>query len=392
MNAGGTLLPYPIMMQQEEIDKLLQKKHAGNCSPEEFAFLESWYAQWNKDLPLGLTAEELHEDLLAIRKMTSTLPSVAKSQKLKQGLLVAATLFLILSTGLYFYLQSQIKKGSTAYLALHDINPGGNKATVTLANGQKVDLNSLKDGVMIGKSGLAYNDGTDISQIDSAAKGTTQQLTLATPVGGQYHITLSDGTRVWLNATSSLKFPSSFARLKERKVELTGEAYFEVTHNAKQPFRVYTARQIAEDLGTSFNINSYADEPTIKTTLVEGSMQVQSLKEPQGKQPVILKPSQQASVSTTGTINVRQVDTDEALGWKNGEFIFDGEDFKSAMRKIARWYNVEVIYEPGAKASSTLILDGLVSRKSKLSEVLKWIESISSVHFKIEGRRITVTE
>ncbi|MNV56546.1 hypothetical protein D3C71_1488370 [compost metagenome] len=121
-------------------------------------------------------------------------------------------------------------------------------------------------------------------------------------------------------------------------------------------------------------------------------MQVQSLKDAQDKKPVILKPNQQASVSTTGTINLRQVDTDEALGWKNGEFIFDGEDFKSAMRKIARWYNVEIVYEPGSKASSTLILDGLVSRKSKLSEVLKWIESISSVHFKIEGRRITVTE
>ncbi|SHF42447.1 FecR family protein [Pedobacter caeni] len=375
-------------MQQEEIDKLLQKKQAGNCNPEEIAFLESWYAQWNKDLPLGLTAEELHEDLLAIKNRTSTLPAPAKSRKLNQGLWMAASLFLILSTGLYFYLQQQ---NSPYNLARHDIEPGSNKATVTLANGQKIDLSSLKGGVMIDKSGLEYNDGTNISEI-AADKGIPQQLTLSTPNGGQYHITLSDGTRVWLNAASSLKFPSSFAGLKERRVELIGEAYFEVSHQAKQPFRVQTAGQIAEDLGTSFNINSYADEPTGKTTLIEGSMQIQSLKAPQDKQPTLLKPGQQAAMSATGAISLRLVNTEEALGWKNDNFIFDGEDLKSAMRKIARWYNIEVIYEPGAKASSTLILDGLVSRKSKLSEVLKWIETIGGVRFKIEGRRVTVTE
>lgn len=382
------------MMQQEEINQLLEKKHAGNCTPEEIAFLESWYAQWNKDLPLGLTAEELHEDLLDIKAMNTILPSGSKSRKLKQGLLIAASLFLILSFGLFFYLQTQTRKNGTDQLALHDIDPGSNKATVTLANGQKLNLNDLKGGVVVDNSGLAYNDGTDISQLSPAPTGTMQQLTLATPKGGQYHITLSDGTRVWLNAASALKFPSSFAGLKERRVELTGEAYFEVTHNAKQPFRVQTASQIAEDLGTSFNINSYTDEPTAKTTLIAGAMQVQSLYNHQGKkQPaVVLSPNQQASIPPTGIIKVRSVNTDEALGWKNGDFVFDGEDLKSAMRKIARWYAIEVVYEADAKASSTLILDGLLSRKSKLSEVLKWIESVGNVHFIIEGRRVTVTE
>lgn len=382
------------MMQQEEIDQLLEKKHAGNCTPEEIAFLESWYLQWNKDLPLDLTAEELHEDLLDIKAMNTILPSETKSKKLKQSLLVAASLFLILSFGLFFYLQTQTRKNGTDQLALHDIAPGSNKATVTLANGQKLDLNSLKGGVVIDKSGLAYNDGTDISQINPAPKGTAQQLTLATPKGGQYQITLSDGTMVWLNAASALKFPSSFAGLKERRVELTGEAYFEVKHNVKQPFRVQTATQIAEDLGTSFNINSYTNEATDKTTLITGAMQVQSLTDHQGKkQPaLVLIPGQQASIAATGIINVRPVNTAEALGWKNGDFVFDGENLKSAMRKIARWYDVEITYETNANASSTLILDGLVSRKSKLSEVLKWIESVGNVHFKIEGRRVTVTE
>jgi transmembrane sensor len=215
--------------------------------------------------------------------MNTILPSESKSKKLKQSLLIAASLFLIMSTGMFFYLQSQSRKNGTDQLALHDIDPGSNKATVTLANGQKLKLNDLKGGVMIDKSGLTYNDGTDISQINPVLKGTVQQLTLATPKGGQYQITLSDGTRVWLNAASALKFPASFAGLKERRVELIGEAYFEVTHNNRQPFRVQTASQIAEDLGTSFNINSYADEATDKTTLIAGAMQVQSLKDHQAK-------------------------------------------------------------------------------------------------------------
>jgi transmembrane sensor len=163
-------------------------------------------------------------------------------------------------------------------------------------------------------------------------------------------------------------------------------------HDAKQPFRVVSAGQIAEDIGTSFNINNYADEPLSKTTLVEGSMQIQSLKNAQDKKPVLLKPSQQASINATGAISLRLVNTAETLGWKNDNFIFDGEDLNSAMRKIARWYNVDVVYEPGLKTSTTPILDGLVSRKSKLSEVLKWIETVGDVRFKIEGRRVTVMQ
>ncbi|CAH0132746.1 hypothetical protein SRABI36_02592 [Pedobacter sp. Bi36] len=373
-------------MQKEEINALLQKKQAGNCTPEEIDFLESWYAQWNKDLPLGLTEEELLEDLFIIKKMTSTLPAERKFSTLSQKLLIAASLLVMVTVGLYYYLHSQ----RTDYnLALHDIQPGSNKATVTLANGQKIDLKNLTGGVVVDKSGLEYNDGTDINGIGST-EVAAQQLILATPKGGQYQITLADGTKVWLNAASSLKFLSSFAGQKERRVELTGEAYFQVTHNAKQPFRVMSAGQVAEDLGTSFNINCYADEPLSKTTLVEGSMQIQSLKDAQHLKTVVLKPSQQVSIDAEGTITSRLVNTEETLGWKNDNFIFDGEDLNSAMRKIARWYNVDVVYEPGLKIASTPVLEGLVSRKSKLSEVLKWIETVGDVRFKIEGRRVTV--
>lgn len=375
-------------MQKEEINELLQKKQAGNCTPEEINFLESWYAQWNKDLPLSLTEEELFEDLFIIKKMTSTLPAERKFSTLSQKLLIAASLLVMISVGLYFYLHSQ----RTDYnLALHDIQPGSNKATVTLANGQKYDLKNLTSGVVVDKSGLEYNDGTAINGIGST-EIAAQQLVLATPRGGQYQITLADGTKVWLNAASSLKFLSSFAGQKERRVELTGEAYFEVIHNAKQPFRVISTGQIAEDLGTSFNINCYTDEPLSKTTLVEGSMQIQSLKNTQNVKTVVLKPSQQVSIDAEGTITSRLVNTAETLGWKNDNFIFDGEDLNSSMRKIARWYNVDVVYEPGLKVASTPVLDGLVSRKSKLSEVLKWIETVSGVRFKIEGRRVTVMQ
>lgn len=373
-------------MQKEEINELLQKKQAGNCTLEEINFLESWYAQWNKDLPLALTEEELLEDLFIIKRMTSTLPVERKFSTLSQKLLIAASLLVMVSVGLYYYLHSQ----RTDYnLALHDIQPGSNKATVTLANGQKFDLKNLTGGVVVDKSGLEYNDGTDINGIGSTLVAA-QQLVLATPKGGQYQITLADGTKVWLNAASSLKFLSSFAGQKERRVELIGEAYFQVKHDAKQPFRVISAGQVAEDLGTSFNINCYADEPLSKTTLVEGSMQIQSLKDAQHLKTVVLEPSQQVSIDAEGTITSRLVNTAETLGWKNDNFIFDGEDLNSAMRKIARWYNVDVVYEPRLKLASTPVLEGLVSRKSKLSEVLKWIETVGGVRFKIEGRRVTV--
>ena len=375
-------------MKLEEIDKLLQKKQAGECTPEEIAFLESWYAQWNKDVPLGLTEEELLEDLFIIKKMTTTLPAETKTITLKQGLLIAASLLLVLSAGLFIYLQ---KQHADYNLALHDIEPGSNKATMTLANGQRFDLKNLKGGVVVDQAGLEYKDGTAIGEV-KPAEGAAQQLVVATPKGGAYQITLSDGTNVWLNAASSLKFSSNFAGLKERRVELTGEAYFQVSHNAKQPFRVISVGQVAEDLGTSFNINSYADEPSIKTTLVEGSMQVQNLKNPQNKNPVLLKPSQQTAIDAAGTMRLMVVNTAETLGWKNDNFVFDGDDLRSAMRKIARWYNVDVVYEPGLKTSTAPLLDGLVSRKSKLSEVLKWIETVGDVHFKIEGRRVIVIE
>ncbi|SDD08099.1 FecR family protein [Pedobacter soli] len=375
-------------MQKEDIEKLLQKKQAGNCTPEEIAFLESWYAQWNKDLPLGLSEQELLEDLLIIKQMTTTLPTETRTRTLNQGLLIAASLLLILSVGLFIYFQ---KQHATSNLAAHDIDPGSNKATVTLANGKQFDLKNLKGGVVVDASGLEYNDGTAISGVSPSGE-TAQQLVVSTPNGGQYQITLSDGTKVWLNAASSLKFLSNFAGLKERRVELSGEAYFQVRHDAKQPFRVITAGQLAEDLGTSFNINSYADEPTTKTTLVEGSIQVRSSKNLKDSKFVLLKPSQQASINAAGTVNLLQVNTEEVLGWKNDNFIFDGEDLSSAMRKVARWYNVEVVYEPGLKTGKTPLLDGLVSRKSKLSEVLKWIETIGGVHFKIEGRRVIVME
>lgn len=371
-------------MQQDEINELLQKKQAGKCTPEENAFLESWYAQWNKDLPLGLTEGELLEDLIIIKKMTGNLPAESKSGKLKQSLLIAASLLLILSTGLFFYVRTQ----KPAYnLAFQDIKPGGNKATITLANGQKLDLKNIKGGVVIDKSSLGYNDGTTISEIIST-KDAVQELMLSTPRGGQYHITLSDGTKVWLNAASSIKFPSSFAGLKERRVELTGEAYFKVVHDAKQPFRVLSAGQIAEDLGTSFNINSYADEPLSKTTLVEGSMQIQSLKNPAYKNPILLAPNQQASINAAGAVSLNLVNPDEALDWKNGYFIFESEDIESVMRRISRWYDVEVVFEGKVPNDK---FGGTVSRFSNVSKVLSKLELTNKVHFRIEERRIIVT-
>lgn len=298
-------------------------------------------------------------------------------------LAAAACVLILLSIGLYrYYSQSAVEKLAPLATQPAGIGPGGQKAMLTLADGTQIELKAASQGEIATQPGISIRKTSD-GQITYAIhaqkdnQGTLPVInTISTPIGGQYQLILPDGSKVWLNAGSSLRYPTFFAG-SERSVELAGEAYFEVTPDKKMPFLVKSENQTVRVLGTHFNVNAYADEPSVKTTLVEGSVQVNAQR---------LVPGQQA-VLTEKRVAVREVDAEAETAWKNGEFVFNGEDLQTIMRMVARWYNIEVVYEnpPG-----DLRYGGEVSRSKNLSDILKMLEATGDVKFKVEGRRVTV--
>jgi transmembrane sensor len=219
-----------------------------------------------------------------------------------------------------------------------------------------------------------------------AKAGNSEALaynTISTPIGGQYQVILPDGSRVWLNAMSSIKFPVSFSTLKERRIELSGEAYFEVEHDKDHPFKVITAKQEVEDLGTQFDVNAYADEASTKTTLLKGSVEVTA-----GDNVSLLKPGQQAKV--TNNITVAEVNTQAVIAWKNGYFMFDDDKLDDIMRLVSRWYNIKVIYADESVKDETF--GALSTRFANISILLNIMEQTGNAHFKINGSTITISK
>jgi transmembrane sensor len=267
----------------------------------------------------------------------------------------------------------------------NDVKPGGEHAILTLANGSQILLDKA------GRGKLANQGGTQVIQThpgslsykaaDNPPVSAIIYNTVSTPVGGQYQITLADNTHVWLNALSSIKFPVPFSA-DSRTVDISGEAYFEVAKDKKRPFQVHVNGINVQVLGTAFNINAYLDEPGTKTTLVQGALKL--VKE--GKS-LLLKPGQEG-VAQRGSDLVldKHPNVEQALAWKNGYFSFEGADIRTVMQQISRWYDVEVRYEgdPGSRS-----FDGQIGRNLNLSEVLNGL-SASNVHFKIDGRILTV--
>ena len=322
--------------------------------------------------------------------------------KLNYWLRAAAILLAIISIGViytqfnyHFILKSGVNGQYQDLNAKNDLPAGGNRAFITLANGKSINLSSAKTGVVIDAAKLTYNDGTAVSAtrnhvVENDLPLHRQVLTITTPYGGQYQIKLPDGTSVYMNAGSTLTFPLTFKGLKERKLILTGEAYFTVVHNDQQPFRVQTTTQLVEDIGTEFNVNAYTDELHTKTTLVEGAAKVIAFAASASPEvaSVLLTPGKQ-SILSNNKLTVKHTDITEAIAWKNGYFRFNDEKIVSIMKKIARWYNVEVTYD--GKVSSEGFT-GKVSRSKNISEVLTIFEKTKGVHFKIEGRRIIVIQ
>lgn len=367
-------------MDNREIIALLERYTEGLCSPEERALIETWYIN-RKDLPVNETIEGLAKDLNDIQYQLEQ-HTKSRTIRLWPRIAVAASIVIAISTGIYFYnsLNHPGENELTKSVSAQDFAPGSNKAMLLLSNGKTIQLSGAKTGVVIGASMLSYNDGTAI------ASETATELTATTPRGGTYQFTLSDGTRVWLNSASSLKSLSTFTHSKTREVELVGEAYFDVAHDAAKPFRVRSKGQVIEVLGTKFNINAYADEPATRTTLLEGAVTVSTSGLAAKKTEVRLKPGQQTTLQND-RLTGSDADMEEAFAWKNGYFVLNNESLESIMRKLSRWYDIEVVYKGNIPKRQ---FGGEISRNTNLLEVLEVLE-LSKVHFTIEGKKIIVT-
>lgn len=279
-------------------------------------------------------------------------------------------------------------------VAVNDALPGTSKAVLTLADGQQILLDSARDGDLARQSNALIRKTGDGELIYSPSSGistaTVAFNTLSTPRGGLYTLTLPDGTKAWLNAASAITYPTAFNG-RDRSVKISGEVYLEVAKNAAQPFKVSLPDgQQIEVLGTSFNVNAYADEPSVNTTLIEGAVRI--LPASDDRAPVILRPGQQAVATPSGTAggsSLRIIDaanTEKVLAWKNGYFQFDNSSVEEVLRQLSRWYDLDVTYTGGIPDKH---YKGKIPRNLKASDMLRIIDA-SGVHFKITGKRIEV--
>ncbi|HVZ24412.1 MAG TPA: FecR domain-containing protein [Sediminibacterium sp.] len=382
---------------------LIEKYQSGTATPEEIVIINEWYRSFDDSATELTLAPGDTEELMESRVRERILASIREAdltekkriiQKRLRRLSVAAAILLVLGSGIFYLLRYNAQQAAPAFQAIVKktpfLAPGGNKAILTLADNSTIILDSANNGVISlqGKikvekqadGQLVYMvGGRQINENDKAFYNT-----ISTPRGGQYQVTLSDGTKVWLNAQSSIRFPVAFTG-HERRVEITGESYFEVTRNPDMPFRVITRGTEVEVLGTHFNINAYINEPSIKTTLVEGKVKVSVAASGQIK---FLSPGQQSSIADNGDISIsNHADIEEALAWKDGYFQFHSTDLQAILRQLERWYDADVEYH----GSTGLRFSGQLNRSEDVKKLLEKIQLTGEVKFTLQGRKIIVT-
>ncbi|NQX40732.1 FecR protein [Pedobacter steynii] len=390
-------------MSETELSKLIEKYKNGTLTEEESAFLNAWYIKYAVeqessfdpaylDQNLDLMWNAIEDNVAQHGFRTERLKPVAKTS-LWPRIAAAASVIMVMGAALYFFNTDKTKTPTAINIAKTEIRPGGNRAFLTLADGSKISLNDAANGQLANQAGITITktkNGQLIYTIadQQSAKPGNLYNTIETPRGGQYQINLPDGSKVWLNAETKLKFPVTFANKKERKVELRGEAYFEVaklkTEGIKMPFIVASTGQEVEVLGTHFNVNAYPDEQDTKTTLLEGLVRVSGLLRPRN---AILKPGQQSSLSPTG-LSLKNVDTEQAVAWKNGQFMFSNEPLTQVMKEVSRWYNVEVEYKGDF---SNVVIGGSVSKFTNIKEVLDVLALAGKINFKTVGNKVIVS-
>ncbi|ATP55292.1 anti-sigma factor [Pedobacter ginsengisoli] len=374
---------------QKDIQAILDKVSSGNGTAEEQQIAKYWLHQLHQDEESGLSENEL--DTLSA-EMWNEIRNKRKAESPRRRILwpaIAATACLVLALGsvLYFNQSGTSHDNKVARVLFQDIPAGGNKAYLTLANGKKISLTDASSGAIATQAGIQISKTSSGQLIytitNQKATGQTDYYNrIETPRGGQYQLNLPDGTKVWLNSASSLNYLVNFSSKEERIVELTGEAYFEVAKDKKHPFLVRSAGQEVKVLGTHFNVNAYVDESGVKTTLLEGSVRVNN--------DVVLVPGEQ-SVYAGGKLNVKAVNASDAIDWKNGEFVFNKDPLTDILRKVSRWYNVDIIYIRDLGSGLDVpTFSGSVSRFENVSVILRMLEETSNVRFAIEGKTIKV--
>lgn len=380
------------MNQHQE---LLHKIAAGNSTPEERASLREWLQTLNEPAYRQVLLE--YGDLLMQQSITEPY-NATLLEKINEQINAAAQT--PAATPIYRRLWFRYSAAASLLAALllcwalfkpaktpaySVIQPGGNKAILTLANGQQIALNHAQNGIL-GQQGAAQIIKVDSGLLSYQAAGNSSEIqynTISTPRGGQFQVILPDGSRVWLNAASSLRFPTTFTG-GERVVTLTGEAYFEVVSQAEKPFTVAVNKMKVAVLGTSFNIMAYAEEKKISTTLITGSVKVSNQ-----DQQLIITPGQEAVLPAGNTAFItNNANIATAIAWKNGKFLFDETDIYSIMRQVARWYDVDIRYEGDFTG---ITLSGGISRQQYISQLLEILQTTGNVKFELKDKQIIVT-
>jgi len=386
-------------MQKEEVRELVEKYLNDVASREEEERLLQWY--WREssiESEWELKSAQSENDLKSMiyAKITKH-DEIDTDQHFKRkfsklGVPIMFIAFIALAA--YFY-TDRVQKVSTDKILVNvkpnDILPGRSRAILTLSDGRKIELDESKNGILVDQGGIkVQKNSVGVIEYTFSKQQKTKSLssvdaepvynTIETPVGGKYQLNLADGSKVWLNSSSSLRFPIFFSENK-REVELKGEAYFEVSKDFKRKFSVRSGIQSVEVLGTQFNINAYSDEKSIKTTLFEGEIRVIDLKTNDSK---LLKPGEQSDVDQS--IHVKRIDTQSEIAWKEGYFYFKKAEIETVMRQLGRWYGVTTRYEGNLPEHH---FSGAISNSLTLLEVLEILEK-SNIHFSLEGKEVVV--
>ena len=363
--------------------EFLRMIHEGG---QDDAFLDVLQECWNVYAP----GRQMPED--AGRRVLDAIirPRPGKVSFLSRGrmrwLAGAAALILACLVFLYLLTRKEPAGAPLAKAVIHDVMPGGNRAILTLADGKTIILDSAANGDLVQQGGvkvIKMQDGKLGYEGAGDADRAVRYNTISTPYGGKYQVTLTDGTKVWLNAASTLVFPTVFTGAA-REVSLKGEGYFEVSRNASQPFVVKVGDLKVDVLGTSFNIMAYDDEEAVRTTLLEGAVKVGA-----GRVSRALTVGEQGVWNKKDKMEVvPDADTEEAIAWKNGLLQFHSAGLPVIMRQLTRWYNVQIVY--ASEEIKNESFSGSIPSNENISQVLKMLELTGTVHFDVAGRTITV--
>jgi transmembrane sensor len=367
-------------MNEDQFKALLVQYREGKISETDKLLVEDWLTNGYFE---GKVLSEQQLDV-RVANLSGRLGFEPKRVKLWPRFAAAASIVLAIGVGIFFF----TTRPETSNIALsgNDVAPGRQGATLTLANGKKIRLTDAPKGELAVEAGMTItkaDNGELIYQVKDNADGSKRTNILSTAQGETYKLRLPDGSTVWLNSASSLTYTAGLLEASKRSVELEGEAFFDVAKDKSHPFLVQTHGQQVEVLGTKFNINSYRDEQSEATTLLEGSVKINS-----GNQQTLISPGQQA-LTRNRKLQVAEVNVEKFVDWKEGDFNLDDLNFRVAMRKIARWYNLEVIFDESVPQD--IHSGGWISRNKKLSEVLQFIESSGIARFRLEGRKLYVS-